>query len=75
MTSVGGTAGFQPEVAVSRFGSGAGFSNYFAQPAYQTWAVEGYLDIIGDLYDGLYNRSGRAYPVSLGVLSPPKCTC
>ncbi|KAK3068227.1 hypothetical protein LTR53_014373 [Teratosphaeriaceae sp. CCFEE 6253] len=48
VTSVGGTQGFEPEVAVSRFGS--------------TDAVTGYLAKIGDLYAGLYNTSGRAYP-------------
>ncbi|GAB7354905.1 hypothetical protein MBLNU459_g5537t1 [Dothideomycetes sp. NU459] len=62
VTAVGGTQGFEPETAVSRFGSGAGFSNYFGMPAYQTGAVEGYLGKIGSLYAGLYNRSGRAYP-------------
>ncbi|CAD0108409.1 unnamed protein product [Aureobasidium uvarum] len=62
VTSVGGTAGFAPEVAVSRFGSGAGFSNYFPMPAYQKNTVEGYLGKIGNLYQGLYNRSGRGYP-------------
>lgn len=62
VTTVGGTAGFEPEVAVSRFGSGAGFSNYFPMPEYQMDAVDGYLDHIGDLYQGLYNRSGRGYP-------------
>ncbi|KAH0345038.1 tripeptidyl-peptidase 1 precursor, partial [Aureobasidium melanogenum] len=62
VTAVGGTAGFEPEVAVSRFGSGAGFSNYFPMPTYQMNAVDGYLDRIGNLYAGLYNRSGRGYP-------------
>lgn len=62
VTAVGGTQGFEPETAVSRFGSGAGFSNYFGMPSYQVGAVEGYLDKIGDLYVGLYNRSGRGYP-------------
>lgn len=62
VTTVGATQGFEPEVAVQRFGSGAGFSNYFGRPAYQTGAVEGYLEKIGDLYAGLYNSSGRAYP-------------
>lgn len=62
VTNVGGTKGFQPEVAVTRFGSGAGFSNYFAQPAYQASAVDQYIDNIGDLYAGLYNRTGRGYP-------------
>jgi tripeptidyl-peptidase I len=62
VTSVGGTQGYLPEVAVSRFGSGAGFSNYFPQPSYQASAVSGYLSKIGSLYSGFYNASGRAYP-------------
>ncbi|KAF2147611.1 tripeptidyl-peptidase 1 precursor [Myriangium duriaei CBS 260.36] len=62
ITSVGATAGFNPEVAVSRFASGAGFSNYFGQPSYQTSAVANYLKIIGTLNAGNYNASGRAYP-------------
>ncbi|EMC98058.1 hypothetical protein BAUCODRAFT_22902 [Baudoinia panamericana UAMH 10762] len=62
VTTVGGTAGFQPEVAVSRFGSGGGFSNYFGRPAYQSAVVEGYFGKIGSLFTGLYNTSGRGYP-------------
>ncbi|THY65380.1 subtilisin-like protein [Aureobasidium pullulans] len=62
VTSVGGTQGFQPEIAVTRFGSGAGFSNYFPVPAYQASAVDKYINDIGDLYAGLYNRTGRGYP-------------
>ncbi|KAK4545880.1 hypothetical protein LTR36_002444 [Oleoguttula mirabilis] len=62
VTSVGGTAGFLPEVAVSRFGSGAGFSNYFGAPAYQVGTVDAYIASLGGLYDGLYNKTGRAYP-------------
>jgi len=62
VTSVGGTKNFQPEVAVSRFGSGAGFSNYFGQPSYQSAAVNAYVAGLKGLYDGLYNKSGRAYP-------------
>lgn len=72
VTSVGATASFLPEVAVSRFGSGAGFSNYFGMPAYQVSAVEGYLAKIGGLYTGLYNTSGRAYPGKLSLLSFPQ---
>ncbi|KAG9690800.1 tripeptidyl-peptidase 1 precursor, partial [Aureobasidium melanogenum] len=49
VTTVGATASFEPEVAVSRFGSGAGFSNYFPMPDYQKAAVDCYLDKIGDL--------------------------
>lgn len=62
ITSVGATAGYLPEVAVSRFASGAGFSNYFSMPAYQASTVKGYLSKIGNLNAGLYNASGRAYP-------------
>lgn len=69
VTAVGATRNFNPEVAAfdtfadgSTFTSGAGFSNLFARPAYQDAAVQGYLDVIGDLDKGLYNASGRAYP-------------
>ncbi|KAF2424879.1 subtilisin-like protein [Tothia fuscella] len=62
VTSVGGTEDFQPEVAVKRYGSGAGFSNYFGAPTYQTKTVNDYVQGLNGLYDGLYNKSGRAYP-------------
>ncbi|KAI7180342.1 tripeptidyl-peptidase 1 precursor [Hortaea werneckii] len=62
VTAVGGTAGFNPEVAVSRFASGAGFSNLFGMPSYQQKTIEGYVDSLNGLHDGLYNKSGRAYP-------------
>ncbi|CDO69677.1 hypothetical protein BN946_scf184851.g65 [Trametes cinnabarina] len=60
LTSVGGTQGFTPEVAAA-FSSG-GFSNLFGRPEYQDSAVEGYLAVLGDTFNGLFNRSGRAYP-------------
>lgn len=62
MTSVGGTKNFNPEVAVSRFASGGGFSNYFPRPAYQASTVDAYVASLNGLHDGLYNKSGRAYP-------------
>jgi len=62
VTTVGGTASFQPEVAVSRFGSGAGFSNYFPAPEYQKGTVDAYISSLDGLYDGLYNKGGRGYP-------------
>jgi tripeptidyl-peptidase-1 len=62
VTTVGGTQGFEPEVAVQRFGSGAGFSNYFSVPAYQEDPVNAYIASLNGLYDGLYNKSGRGYP-------------
>ena len=62
VTAVGAT--FQvPEVAVSRFFSGGGFSNYFPRPPYQDSAVKGYLkQFPEDLYKGKFNRSGRGIP-------------
>ncbi|KAF8806308.1 subtilisin-like protein [Phlegmacium glaucopus] len=62
VTAVGGTTGI-PEVAVSRFFSGGGFSNYFAQPAYQATAVNAYLNALPKgTFAGLFNATGRAYP-------------
>ncbi|KAG0045804.1 hypothetical protein BGZ83_008984 [Gryganskiella cystojenkinii] len=63
VTSVGATASFNPEIAVSRFYSGGGFSNYFPRPLYQATAVDAYLaQLPKGLYDGLYNPAGRGYP-------------
>lgn len=62
VTSIGATANFTPETAVTRFASGAGFSNYFGQPEYQASTVNKYIASLNGTYDGLYNKSGRAYP-------------
>jgi tripeptidyl-peptidase-1 len=62
VTSVGATEAFEPEVAVKRFGSGAGFSNYFGVPSYQAETTSAYIKSLNGLYDGLYNKSGRGYP-------------
>ena len=62
VTSVGGTANFAPETAVERFASGAGFSNYFPAPAYQQNTVNKYVHSLDGQFDGLYNKTGRAYP-------------
>ncbi|TFK66565.1 tripeptidyl peptidase A [Pluteus cervinus] len=63
VTAVGGTENVAPEVAVSRFYSGGGFSNYFPRPSYQDEAVSGYLKALKPgTYEGLYNASGRGYP-------------
>ncbi|KAM6496121.1 subtilisin-like protein [Amanita muscaria] len=62
VTSVGGTQHY-PEVAVSRFYSGGGFSNYFKRPPYQHAHVKGFLDKLpAGLYEGLYNPNGRGIP-------------
>ncbi|ETS85649.1 hypothetical protein PFICI_03674 [Pestalotiopsis fici W106-1] len=67
VTSVGGTQSWAPEIGWS--GSSGGFSNYFAQPWYQTGAVNTYLDSginleAKEYYEaGAYaNFSGRAFP-------------
>lgn len=66
VTVVGGTRNLDPEIAgfdVRRgFVAGGGFSNYFKRPGYQDVAVTAYLDKIGSMHDGLFNRNGRAYP-------------
>ncbi|KAH9923964.1 subtilisin-like protein [Epithele typhae] len=60
VTTVGGTIGVSPEVAVSF--SGGGFSNYFTQPTYQSAAVSTFLNSLGSKNSGLFNKTGRAYP-------------
>lgn len=66
VTAVGATKNFSPEVvaynAENGFSPGGGFSNYFAQPAYQASVVNSYVKSLGSKYQGLYNASGRAYP-------------
>ena len=70
----GGTAGVDPETATTSFGSSGGFSNIFAQPSYQSAAVNTYFTNSPPPYDyynitlnathttGIYNRGGRGYP-------------
>lgn len=66
VTAVGGTMDFAPEVAAfdqrNGYVSGAGFSNYFTAPDYQASTVQDYITSLKGEYDGLYNKSGRAYP-------------
>lgn len=60
VTSVGGTSGIHPEMAMDF--SGGGFSNLFTRPAYQDQAVKSYLDHSGERWHGLYNPNGRGIP-------------
>ncbi|KAK7057801.1 Tripeptidyl peptidase A [Favolaschia claudopus] len=65
VTSVGETFGFFP--TEPSFASGAGFSYYFDQPAYQAAAVTGYLNGPAHrnetaMQSSMYNHKGRAYP-------------
>ncbi|EIN06455.1 subtilisin-like protein [Punctularia strigosozonata HHB-11173 SS5] len=59
-TLVGATENVNPERGAEL--SAGGFSNYFAQPSYQSTAVESYLTKLGSEFSGKFNRSGRAYP-------------
>lgn len=70
----GASASKDQEVAVTRFGSGGGFSNIYDRPSYQSAAVNNYLtkylpaQNIPSYTDfnapgnGLFRKSGRAYP-------------
>ncbi|KAH8832840.1 peptidase S8/S53 domain-containing protein [Flagelloscypha sp. PMI_526] len=60
VTAVGGTSKTNPETAVSF--TGGGFSRYFATPDYQKTVVDSYVTSLGTKYNGLYNKTGRAYP-------------
>ncbi|KAK8219678.1 Tripeptidyl-peptidase sed2 [Zalaria obscura] len=60
VTSVGGTYHIEPESAV--YFSSGGFSDRFPRPKYQETAVKEYLHILGNRWEGLYNRTGRGFP-------------
>ena len=68
VTSVGATKNFNPEVAAfdpkNNFASGGGFSNYFERPGYQhdKNVITKYINGLSGKFNGLYNKSGRAYP-------------
>lgn len=70
ITAVGGVMDFEPQVAVYRpaglgpdgknhsfYAGGSGFSYYFERPSYQDAVVPAYVRSIGNLYEGLYNKS------------------
>ncbi|KAI9454052.1 subtilisin-like protein [Lactarius psammicola] len=60
VTAVGGTTGYEPEVAWKT--SGGGFSDYFLLPDYQEHVVPDFLNDLGSRYKGLYNDTGRGVP-------------
>ena len=66
VTAVGGTRNWDPEIAGfdarRTFVTGGGFSNYFPLPRYQKGTVDAYVNSLGSLHDGLYNKTGRGYP-------------
>ncbi|KZV69210.1 tripeptidyl peptidase A [Peniophora sp. CONT] len=62
VTAVGATQ-HVPEVAVSRFFSGGGFSDFFSRPSYQDKVVPAYLATLPKgTFKGLFNPNGRAIP-------------
>ncbi|KAH8987514.1 subtilisin-like protein [Lactarius hatsudake] len=70
VTSVGGTTGYNPEVAASL--SGGGFSVYFSRPPYQINAVPAFLRNLGGQYNGFYNPGGRGIPdIALQAIDYP----
>ncbi|KAF8258636.1 peptidase S8/S53 domain-containing protein [Lactarius quietus] len=70
VTAVGGTTSFEPERGAEM--SGGGFSDYFPRPPYQNEAVGGFLDVLGNQYEGLFNPHGRGVPdVAAQVLAFP----
>ena len=63
------TVNFEPEVVAydpaNGFVPGGGFSNYFAQPSWQSEEVATYLKFYEAKYpeySKYYNKAGRAYP-------------
>ncbi|KAJ6526044.1 peptidase S8/S53 domain-containing protein [Mycena capillaripes] len=60
VTAVGGSQGFNPEVATNL--TGGGFSDLFSRPWYQTQAVDSFLRTIPSDFAGTFNKSGRGYP-------------
>jgi len=61
VTAVGGTTGSSPEVAGPL--SGGGFSNYWAQPSYQTAAITQYFKVAKNLPPSSdYNTTGAGFP-------------
>jgi len=61
VTAVGGTTGSSPEIGGQL--SGGGFSNYWAQPSYQTTAVNQFFKVAKNLPPASdYNRTGAGFP-------------
>lgn len=69
VTVVGGTEHYGDDEAAYVLG-GSGFSNHFAAPSYQQEAVGQYIDGLDGQFDGLYNKTGRAYPDIAASFTP-----
>ena len=62
VTSVGATLVAESGVEEAVYFSAGGFSDRHPRPKYQDKAVDTYLDLLGDRWDGLYNPKGRGFP-------------
>ncbi|KAJ7620171.1 subtilisin-like protein [Roridomyces roridus] len=60
VTTVGGTIGFGPEIAMNL--TSGGFSDVFPRPSYQEQAVESFLAELPKDFPGTFNTTGRGYP-------------
>lgn len=69
VTTVGGTNHFGADEQSDPDG-GSGFSNMFVAPSYQTDAVNGYIKALNGQFNGLYNKTGRAYPDVAALYQP-----
>ncbi|KAH9030906.1 subtilisin-like protein [Lactarius pseudohatsudake] len=70
VTSVGGTTGYNPEIAASF--SGGGFSVLFPRPPYQNNFVPSFLRNLGNQYHDFYNPGGRGVPdIALQAMNFP----
>ncbi|KAJ7806655.1 family S53 protease [Mycena olivaceomarginata] len=64
VTSVGATRNV---VEIAAFLSSGGFSNVFPVPSYQAADTAAYMAQLGSTYQGLYNASGRGFPVESDI--------
>lgn len=74
ITAIGGTQGYDPEIAW--VGSGSGFSNYFERAWYQEDAVETFIQEamnrdLKEEYEQYANYTGRGFPDISGHSANP----
>ncbi|OTA63287.1 subtilisin-like protein [Hypoxylon sp. EC38] len=60
VTAVGATGNTLP-LEGADFSTG-GFSNYFSRPDWQKGVVDDYITVLNGSHEGLYNKTGRAFP-------------
>ncbi|KAJ7302279.1 family S53 protease-like protein [Mycena albidolilacea] len=62
VTTVGATQGSYPSPEVATNFTGGGWSDFFPSPSYQSVAVASFLERLPWDFQGVFNKSGRAYP-------------